>query len=104
MSHNDELFTRKIGGGRRTYYLDVKRDSNGDKYIAISESTRRDDGQRMRNRVMVWREDFKEFFDCLRDMEAFLADDIRRVDEQNAARRRVRDDPHAHKRSTAGAS
>jgi len=88
MPNFEELFTRKMGGGKRTYYLDVKQDSNGEKYVVISESTRKEGDRKMRNRVMVWKEDFRELFDCLRDMEAFLADDIRRVDEENAARRR----------------
>lgn len=101
MSHSDELFTRKMGHGGRTYYLDVKRDSTGEKYITLSESTRKDDGQRMRNRVMLWREDFKEFFECLDALEAFLADDIRRVDQERAARKREYRDSASQAGNTA---
>lgn len=96
MPNYDELFTRKMGGGKRTYYLDVKQDSNGEKYVVISESTRKDGDKKMRNRVMVWKEDFKELFECLRDMEAFLAEDIRRADEEHVSRRREQRDPNAY--------
>ena len=94
MPNFDELFTRKLGGGKRTYYLDVKQDSNGEKYVVISESTRKDGDRKMRNRVMVWKEDFHDLFDCLKDMEAFLAEDIRKADEENVSRRRSSDDVH----------
>ncbi len=72
MPNYDELFTRRFGGGKRTYYLDVKKDSNGDKYIVISESTRKEGERKMRNRVMVWREDFHDLFNSLREMADFL--------------------------------
>ncbi|MBI5153768.1 DUF3276 family protein [Candidatus Poribacteria bacterium] len=73
MANYEELFTRRFGGGKRTYYLDVKRDSNGDKYVVISESTRKEGERKMRNRVMVWREDFENLFNAMREMESFLA-------------------------------
>lgn len=72
MPNLEELFTRRFGGGKRTYYLDVKRDSKGDRYIVISESTRKEGDRKMRSRVMVWKEDFHDLFDCLREMEEYL--------------------------------
>lgn len=72
MANHEELFTRRFGGGKRTYYLDVKRDTNGDRYIVISESTRKDGDKKLRNRVMVWREDFGDLFEALHDLEAFV--------------------------------
>ncbi|MCB2155026.1 PUR family DNA/RNA-binding protein [bacterium] len=76
MPNYEELFTRRFGGGKRTYYLDVKKDTNGEKYVVISESTRKDGDKKLRNRVMVWKEDFEILFDCLREMESYLADEI----------------------------
>lgn len=72
MPNYEEVFTRRFGGGKRTYYLDVKKDTNGERYIVISESTRKDGDRKMRNRVMVWKEDFEALFDCMAEMEEFL--------------------------------
>ena len=72
MANTDEVFTRRFGGGKRTYYLDVKRDSNGERYIVISESTRKEGDRRLRNRVMVWKEDFNDLFDCMQEMKKYM--------------------------------
>ena len=54
------------------YYFDVKEDTHGEKYVVISESTRKGGDKKMRNRVMVWKEDFEQLFDCLWALEEFL--------------------------------
>ena len=72
MPNQDELFTRRFGGGKRTYYLDVKRDTNGERYVVISESTRKGTEKKMRNRVMVWKEDFDDLFQCMLEMQDYL--------------------------------
>jgi hypothetical protein len=87
MPNFEELFTRRFGGGKRTYYLDVKRDTNGDKYIVISESTRKEGDKKMRNRVMVWKEDFRALFEAMREMEEFVGDQIAAADETPTPRR-----------------
>jgi hypothetical protein len=71
MVNHDEVFTRRFGGGKRTYYLDIKRDTKGERYIVISESTRKEGDRKLRNRVMVWKEDFEELFRCLADLEEY---------------------------------
>lgn len=82
MPNYEELFTRRFGGGKRTYYLDVKRDTNGEKYIVISESTRKEGDKKMRNRVMVWKEDFHSLFDSMKDMAKFLEAELRELEEE----------------------
>ena len=87
MPNFEELFTRRFGGGKRTYYFDVKRDTNGDKYIVISESTRKEGDKKMRNRVMVWKEDFRALFEAMREMEEFVGDEVAAADETPSPRR-----------------
>lgn len=81
MANHEELFTRRFGGGKRTYYVDVKRDTNGEKYVVISESTRKEGDRKMRNRVMVWKEDFTDLFAAMEDMKQFLASELKDHDE-----------------------
>jgi len=79
MANFDELFTSKFGGGKRKYYLDIKRDQRGEKYIVISESTRKEGDKRLRNRVMIWKEDFLDFLEAVENLREFLdkTDDLK---------------------------
>lgn len=72
MASHSEVFTRRFGGGKRMYYLDVKTDANGDPYIVISESTRKEGDKKLRSRVMVWKEDFEDLFEHMKDLEEFI--------------------------------
>ena len=69
----DELFTRKIYAGRRTYYLDVKLTSKDDKYLVISEKRRSNEEKKAEHsRVMIFKEDFNKFFNNLEEIKAWL--------------------------------
>jgi hypothetical protein len=62
----EEIFTKKVKAGRRTYYFDVKENVNNDKYLIISETKAVDFGKQDRFRIMVFPEDldnFQEAFD-----------------------------------------
>lgn len=75
MANFEELFTAKFGGGKRKYYLDVKQDQRGEKYIVLSESSRKEGDQKMRNRVMIWKEDFIDFLEAIEDLHDYLEDE-----------------------------
>ena len=72
----DEIFSKKIYAGRRTYYLDIKVTSKDDKYLVISEKrrTNQDGGKVEHDRVMVFKEDFRKFFDKMDDIRDWLED------------------------------
>jgi hypothetical protein len=58
-----ELFSCRVPAGSRTYFFDVKESHDGHcKYLTISESRITDTGFQ-RDRVMVFEEYFKEFYD-----------------------------------------
>jgi hypothetical protein len=42
MANQNEVFSRRFGGGKRTYYVDVKQDANGEKDVVISEASWKD--------------------------------------------------------------
>ncbi len=80
----DEIFTRKIYAGRRTYYLDIKVTSKDDKYLVISEKRRSGDENKIEHsRVMVFKEDFHKFFNSMAEIKAYLDEHGENV---NAAR------------------
>ena len=72
MVNKRELFSRKIPAGRRIYYIDVKLDSQNERYLVISESRFEEERQPVRTRVMVFREDFNKFFRALEEARDFL--------------------------------
>ena len=75
-TQQDEVYSRKIFAGRRTYYLDIKVTSKNDKYLVISEKRRSNQNNKVEHdRVMIFKEDFKKFFDNLENIRQWLIDD-----------------------------
>src|SRR5687768_4327322 len=68
-NHRNELFSKSVRAGRRTYFFDVKSTRTNEYYLTITESKRRtaDDGGPFyeKHKIFVYREDFDKFFDCL---------------------------------------
>ncbi len=58
--------------GRRTYFFDVKTTSENDYYLTITESRRDYDKGYIKNRIYIYREDFKKFADLFEEMMNFL--------------------------------
>ncbi|MBK8700826.1 MAG: DUF3276 family protein [Saprospiraceae bacterium] len=58
-NRSDNIFTRKVEGGRkRTYFVDVKKTKGDDHYMVITESVKRQDGQGTeRHKIFVYKED-----------------------------------------------
>ena len=65
-----ELFTERVVAGSRTYFLDVKRSSDGKLYLKISESRTGQDGYE-HSRVMIFEDHLEPFIDGLRNAIMF---------------------------------
>ena len=62
----EEVFSRKVKAGKRTYFFDVKPTRNNDYYIIITESKRvSPEGQYVKNKVFLYKEDFNKFLKSL---------------------------------------
>jgi len=68
----EEIFTKKVKAGRRTYYFDVKENVNNDRYLIISETKSVDFGKQDRFRIMVFPEDIDNFKDAFMDVVDFI--------------------------------
>jgi hypothetical protein len=68
----EELFSKKVKAGRRTYYFDVKENVNNDKYLIISETKAVDFGKQDRFRIMVFPEDIDNFQDAFTEVVNFI--------------------------------
>lgn len=74
---NEEIFSRSVKAGRRTYFFDVKATANDSFYITITESKRRFDTQTGRygyekHKIFLYKEDFERFANGLSDVIDFI--------------------------------
>ena len=66
----EEIFSKVVRAGKRTYFFDVKATRSGKYYIAITESIRRMDEEQdkfvyTKHKVFLYKEDFDKFVDAM---------------------------------------
>lgn len=71
-SDKDLVFSESVKAGKRIYYFDVKQSRNGDKYIAITESKKINEGTHdnprfvyEKHKLFLYKEDYDKFVDAL---------------------------------------
>lgn len=66
--YKDEIFTKRVRAGKRTYFFDVKSTkSEKDFYITITESKRVGDDEYEKHKIFLYKEDFDKFRDALEE-------------------------------------
>ena len=72
----EEIFSKVLRAGRRTYFFDVRSTKADDYYVTITESKKftEDDGSYhfKKHKIYLYKEDFKEFADILGEMTDFV--------------------------------
>ena len=73
---DDDIYSRPVKAGKRTYFFDVKSTKGGDYYLTITESKRRvdDDGTFAydKHKIFLYKEDFEKFTDGLKDALEYI--------------------------------
>lgn len=64
----NEIFSRTVKAGRRTYFIAVKEASNKDKYITLTETKRVDKDKFDRFSIMVFQDTIDDFVDALQEV------------------------------------
>lgn len=93
----ENIFTKSVKAGKRTYYFDVKETKKGERYITITERKRRynDDGSYKveKHKIFLYKEDFDKFADTLDDIIDYIESGILPpMDEYDSEDDRDRDD------------
>jgi len=74
----EEIFSKAIRAGKRTYFFDVKATRRNDYYLTITESKKRfnKDGRHFyeKHKIFLYKEDFDKFADGLMESIAFIKD------------------------------
>lgn len=75
----EEIFSKVLRAGRRTYFFDVRATKAGDYYLTITESKKftNDDGSfhYKKHKIYLYKEDFAAFSEILAEMTAYIVDE-----------------------------
>ncbi|MGY6743281.1 MAG: DUF3276 family protein [Cecembia sp.] len=75
----EEIFSRRVKAGKRTYFFDVKSTKSNDYYLTITESKRRmrDDSFTFeKHKIFLYKEDFNKFVEALQDAVDHVKNDL----------------------------
>src|SRR5512133_2322661 len=73
---NEEIFTKVVRAGKRTYFFDVKATRKDDYYLTITESKKRmgKEGKVFyeKHKIFLYKEDFEKFTEGLKDAVGYI--------------------------------
>ena len=71
--YRDEVFSKRVPAGKRTYFFDVKTTRSGeDFFITITESKRLDEGRYEKHKIFLYKEDFGKFVSAVHDVMRYV--------------------------------
>jgi hypothetical protein len=97
----EEIFSKTVRAGKRTYFFDVKATRGGEQYLTITESKRRfnnDQGKFYyeKHKLFLYKEDFEKFANGLNGTIQFIQTGVAPVEdiEPKIATPEIEKDPH----------
>jgi hypothetical protein len=76
--NNEEIFSKVLRAGRRTYFFDVRATKADDFYLTITESKKHEGGNGesyyKKHKVYLYKEDFDRFREIMNDMMDYIVD------------------------------
>ncbi|HET6567593.1 MAG TPA: DUF3276 family protein [Rhodothermales bacterium] len=68
-SYRDEVYSKRVPAGKRTYFFDVKSTRSGDDFfVTITESKRIDEGHYEKHKIFLYKEDFAKFINAMHEV------------------------------------
>ncbi|MBE6208950.1 MAG: DUF3276 family protein [Rikenellaceae bacterium] len=84
---SEDVYSKVVRAGKRTYFFDVKSTRNGDLFLTITESRKRmnSDGTSRfeKNKIYLYKEDFDKYADGLNEVMEFVKKNKPDYFEQN---------------------
>jgi hypothetical protein len=85
-AYKDEIFSKRVRAGKRTYFFDVKATkSEKDFYITITESKKVGETEFQKHKIFLYKEDFEKFADALAEAVDFVHDELGKQPETGEA-------------------
>ncbi len=86
-SDREEIFSKAVRAGKRTYFFDVKSTKGNDYYLTITESKKRfgDDGKFFyeKHKLFLYKEDFEKFSEGFNEVVAHIKSISPAAEEHN---------------------
>jgi hypothetical protein len=77
-NEREEVFSKAVKAGKRTYFFDVKTTRSDDYFLTITESKKKigDDGNPFyaKHKIFLYKEDFEKFQEGLSEVVKFVVD------------------------------
>lgn len=84
-TEKEEIFSKAVRAGKRTYFFDVKTTRKKDYYLTVTESKKRfgQDGKPYfeKHKIFLYKEDFDKFADGLDEVVSFIRE--KQAEEQD---------------------
>lgn len=94
----EEIFTKVVRAGKRTYFFDVKATRKDDYYLTITESKKRlgTEGKVFyeKHKIFLYKEDFEKFSEGLRDAVTYIVNG-KSVSEAHESSAEIKDEKSA---------
>jgi hypothetical protein len=89
---NNDVYSKALKAGKRTYFFDVKRTKDDEKYLVITESKKvfnQADGsfEYDKHKIFLYKEDYDKFAHTLEDMIEYIRTGIPLKEEVDARRK-----------------
>jgi hypothetical protein len=82
----EEIFSKAVRAGKRTYFFDVKATRKNDYYITITESKKRfdEDGRfhYEKHKIFLYKEDFDKFAEGLEEIIAYIKENQPQIENK----------------------
>ncbi len=76
----DEIFSKAVRAGKRTYFFDVKSTRKNDYYLTITESKKRFEGDGghsyEKHKLFLYKEDFEKFIEGLQYVFTYIKNNL----------------------------
>lgn len=74
--YRDEVYSKRVPAGKRTYFFDVKTTRSGEDYfVTITESKRIDENRYEKHKIFLYKEDFGKFVSALHEVVQHIVDE-----------------------------
>jgi hypothetical protein len=75
--NREEVYSKKIRAGKRTYFFDVKATKGNDYYLIITESKKKfEEGNYVKHKIFLYKEDFKKFSEGLLESLNYIQEEL----------------------------
>ena len=68
----DKVFAQMVKAGGKNYFFDVKKASNGTNYLTIAESYQKKTGEKVINRLLIFKDHLQTFVGALEEAKQYL--------------------------------